>query len=39
MRKTLTSAAAVAVIGLLGPQAYAQQPQPLAPAARNADSW
>ena len=32
MRKTLTSAAAAAVIGLLGPQAYAQQPQPLAPA-------
>jgi glyoxylase-like metal-dependent hydrolase (beta-lactamase superfamily II) len=35
MRKSLTSAAAAAVIGLLGllgPQAYAQQPQPLAPA-------
>ena len=31
MRKTLTSAAAAAVIGLLGQQAYAQQPQPLAP--------
>jgi cyclase len=34
MRKTLTSAAAAAVIGLLGllgPQAHAQQPQPLAP--------
>jgi cyclase len=32
MRNTLTSAAAAAVIGLLSPQAYAQQPQPLAPA-------
>jgi len=32
MRKTLTSAVAAAVVGLLGSQAYAQQPQPLAAA-------